>query len=456
LGRGAQRETEGQSDPAYKFSKYHADTLTDAIVHMTLPIDWLGAAPTASLYPDLHAAVTQQNSRLHLFTAVASQLQAQAAAVVAQSLPLRGLPVGIKDIIDTADLPTQFGSAIYQGHHARRDAAIVSLLRKQGAVVLGKTVTTEFAFLEPAATVNPRLPSRTPGGSSAGSAAAVAAGLLPFAVGTQTGGSVIRPAAYCGVVGYKVSAGLLPMTGVNEFSRSLDTLGFFAPNMTLMQFFCQPLHELFNVTSTSQSIPSIGIVDEFPWGAPDALSQTNFSARIEQLRRAGYQVAKVTLPGSAAVAFDAHTVVQDYESVHCLGYEWQKHSRQLSDVLRNHLAQAQAITYDQYRQAQRQIIEARQDIHRLFERVDLLITPSAQGIAPDRSTTGKAIFNRLWTALGVPALTLPTWALEQGSTTEQPLGVQLLAPFMADRDLLDWAAQVEAIFASEVTVANRS
>ncbi len=417
---------------------------------MKWAVDWLAQVHAAALYPSLHAHISEHNGHLHAFSALETLAHLQSAANAAQTLPLRGLPVGIKDIIDTSRMPTQFGSPIYQGHQARRDAAIVNLLQANGAVVLGKTTTTEFAFLEPAATVNPRIANRTPGGSSAGSAAAVAAGWLPFAVGTQTGGSIIRPAAYCGVVGFKPTAGLLAMTGVNEFSRSLDTLGFFAGNMSLMQFFCSPLHPLFATQQAQLNIPRIGFIEDYPWGPADAITQRNLAARLTQLRGAGYQVTKVTLPGGTAVAFDAHAIVQNYEARSALAWEWQHHKQQLSPILQTQLQQAQVISFEQYQQAQRQIIEVRHDMHKLFERVDLLLLPSAPGIAPDRSTTGSSSFNRLWTALSMPALTLPTWLQDTQAAPLEPLGIQLIAPVMADASLLDWAAQLEPVFAQGI------
>jgi Asp-tRNA(Asn)/Glu-tRNA(Gln) amidotransferase A subunit family amidase len=411
---------------------------------MKWAVDWLAQVHAAALYPALHAHITEHNDQLQAFSALDTLAHLQRAANAAQTLPLRGLPVGIKDIIDTHRLPTEFGSPIYRGHQARRDAAVVNLLQANGAVIMGKTTSTEFAFLEPAATLNPCIIERTPGGSSAGSAAAVAAGWLAFAVGTQTGGSIIRPAAYCGVVGFKPSAGLLAMTGVNEFSRSLDTLGFFTSNMALMQFFCSPLHPLFATKQAQLNVPRIGFIDEYPWGPADAMTQRNLTKRLSQLRDAGYEVTKVTLPGGTSVAFEAHAIVQNYEVISALAWEWQHHKEQLSPILRNQLHQSQTISFEQYQQAQRQIGEARRDMHKLFERVDLLLLPSAPGVAPDRSTTGSSSFNRLWTALGMPALTLPTW--HQGEQLE-PLGIQLIAPVLADASLLDWAAQLEPVFA---------
>ncbi len=411
---------------------------------MKWTLDWLTQAQPVNLYPQLHAFVTQHNDRLKAFTAIESLANLTRDASQASSLALRGLPVGIKDIIDTASLKTEFGTPIYSGHQARRDAAIVSLLKTKGAVIFGKTTTTELAFLQPAGTLNPHLTHRTPGGSSSGSAAAVAAGWLPFAVGTQTGGSVIRPAAYCAIVGFKPSPHLLNMTGVNEFSRSLDTLGFFAPNMATMQFFCNALHPSFEFQKTSLAIPRIGYVDEFCWGEPDSLTVKHFAQKVAQLKSAGYDVARVTLPGSAAVAFDAHATVQNYEAGLALAWEWHNHRHALSEPLRTALEQGRQIQFETYQQAKRQIDEARLDMHRLFERVDLLLTPSAPGVAPDPSSTGSSSFNRLWTALAMPAITLPIWAQAQEL---EPLGLQLLAPANADASLLNWAAQLEPILA---------
>jgi Asp-tRNA(Asn)/Glu-tRNA(Gln) amidotransferase A subunit family amidase len=255
--------------------------------------------------------------------------------VVPERGPLAGIAVGVKDILDTADLPTQMGSPIYEGWRPRADAAAVARLRRLGAVPLAKTTTTGFAFLDPTQTRNPRHPGHTPGGSSAGSAAAVSAGMLPLALGTQTGGSVIRPAAYCGVVGMKPSFGLLPTVGMKCFSWTLDTLGLFTAGVA------DAAHALalmtgrpgLDLSATEPGTPRIGVVlqDFCAAAEPEALDA------LERVRTAaeaaGAHLRDVGLPAVFAEAFGLHGTIQDFEAAQALNWEYATHRADLGPLL---------------------------------------------------------------------------------------------------------------------------
>jgi Asp-tRNA(Asn)/Glu-tRNA(Gln) amidotransferase A subunit family amidase len=407
---------------------------------------WLAMNQPAQMALHSLSAAQKANERIQAFTVLQSAERLQREALAASSLPLQGLPVGIKDIIDTVDFATEYGSPIHRGFRPRNDAAIVSLLKKAGAVVVGKTVTTEFAFLEPAPTLNPhlQLADRTPGGSSSGSAAAVAAGLLPFSVGTQTGGSIIRPASYCGVVGFKPSFGLLPMVGINVFSWSLDTLGFFAADARLMKHCVSPLHSQFAANAKPPAPLKLGMLQAYPWGEAELAAAQAISQFSSAVKTSGHACLEVRLPGSAAVAYEAHAVVQNYEVAQAMSWAYLHHREQLSPILRGLLDQAQSINFDQYQLAQRQIQEAIIDVAKIFERADLIVLPSAPGAPPNRSSTGVSSFNRLWTALGYPCVSLPVWVNDSNQGLRVPMGIQLIAKPGHDADLLRWAQQLES------------
>lgn len=361
--------------------------------------------------------------------------------------PLAGMAVGVKDIFDTRELPTAYGApAIYPPACARHDAAIVSALQRAGAFVVGKTTTTEFAFLHPTATRNPRAPGRTPGGSSAGSAAAVAAGLIPLAVGTQTGGSVIRPASYCGVVGYKPTFGWLPTNGLKCFSWSLDTVGLFARTVGELRGFAQALagRQLVATGEGSSRPLVVGVVEDYPWGAPSAGMQRALERACRLLREAGHAVRPLVLPAIARAAFDAHADVQGWEATTALQWEWQHHRQALSVELRDYLADARLVTPGGYERAQGVAVQARHDLGAWLGGCDVLLTPSAPGEAPrGLGSTGVSTYNRLWTLLGWPCVSVPGLAGDD----EAPLGMQLIGRLGEDARVLEAAAVLEALLA---------
>ncbi|MCJ2034520.1 amidase [Methylobacterium sp. J-068] len=370
----------------------------------------------------------------------------QTDPIVPERGPLAGIAVGVKDILDTADLPTQMGSPIYAGWRPRADAAVVSRLKRLGAVPLAKTTTTAFAFLDPTETRNPRRPGHTPGGSSAGSAAAVAAGMLPLALGTQTGGSVIRPAAYCGVVGMKPSFGLLPTVGMKCFSWTLDTLGLFTAGVA------DAAHALALMTgrpgldlpATDPGRPRIGLVlqDFCAPAEPEALDAL---ARVAAAAEAaGARLRDVALPAILAEAFGLHGTIQDFEAAQSLDWEYATHRADLGPLLRPHLDAAQAVTAQAYEASLKVARRAREHLPDLFAEhdLDVILTLSAPGPAPEGyASTGDSRFNRLWTLMGVPCVTVPA-----GSTgTGLPLGVQVIARLGDDARALRAARFVETL-----------
>ena len=392
-------------------------------------------------------AVATHESEIGAFAAL--ELDAARRRVEQQQLallPLRGLPVGIKDIFDTADLPTAYGSAIYAGHRPKADAAMVMLIRRAGGLVLGKTVTTEFASLEPAGTRNPRNPAHTPGGSSSGSAAAVAAGMLPLALGSQTGGSVIRPAAFCGVAGFKPSYRLLPTVGMKCFSWSLDTVGLFGASVPDVAFAAAAMsgRDLRVDGRPPQAAPVVALVRTPFWQDASAAMQKAVERAARAAERSGARVKDMELPPIFADAVRAHRIVQGYEAIRALAFEYDFHRDRMGPVLRAQLDDAATIDADTYDNARRITRRARRALIDLLPDGEVMLTPSAPGAAPKGlGSTGEPTFNRLWTLLGTPCVNVPGLSDADGL----PLGVQVVARFGRDRFALSAAAWLESAVA---------
>ena len=349
------------------------------------------------------------------------------------TLPLRGLPVGVKDIFDTVDFATEFGTPIYKGNRPRQDAALVALVRRAGGLVLGKTVTTELAFLHPAKTRNPHDPARSPGGSSSGSAAGVAAGMFPIAIGSQTGGSVIRPAAYCGVAGFKPSYRLLPTPGIKHFSVYLDTAGLFAASVADVAYAAAAITGRdLRVDQGKPAAPRIGLARTHVWDEASAAMQGAVENAAKAAAAAGARVSEPAWPPLLRDAFMAHPTIQDYEAFRTLAFEYDRHRDALSPILREMLGKAAAITPDDYDAARRTVKRARQALADLMADIDVLLTPSAPSAAPGPETTGPAIFNRLWTLMGAPCVNVPGLK----DTSGLPLGVQIVGRFGRDHQAL--------------------
>ena len=371
----------------------------------------------------------------------ADQLRLSGASVG----PLHGVPVGLKDIIDTADMPTENGSVLHAGRTPSRDAAVASMLRAAGAIIMGKTVTTEFATRTPGKTRNPHDPGHTPGGSSSGSAAAVAAGMVPLALGSQTGGSVIRPASYCGVYALKPTHGLIPRTGMFQLSRSLDHVGLFARTLEDLALGLEQVAGYDEGDPDSRPrarVPYRTIAAEEPplpplfafvktprWSqvAPDA--QEAFGELVEHL---GDRVEEVELYEGQAI--DWARTITDAEVAVNLSREWETGRDRLSPSLRTRIERGRQVLALDYLQARAQVPGLVAGYTELFEqRYDAILTPAAPGTAPKGlESTGDPMFNSVWTLCGMPAVTVPLMSGANGL----PLGVQLVGPRDGDARLL--------------------
>ncbi len=363
----------------------------------------------------------------------------------ASSGPLRGIAVGIKDIIDTSDLPTQMGAAMYRGWQPRADASVVMLLKQAGATIIGKTTTTAFAANDPTATLNPRNHDHTPGGSSSGSAAAVAAGMIPLALGTQTGGSVIRPASFCGVAAIKPSFHTLPKIGVKCFSWTLDTVGLFAAGVEDLA------RGLSAMTGRSELMPAgainaprIGVVRQEFAGEAEAASEEALRIAGAAAGRAGASVRPLALPEILAEAWRIHPTIQNFEAHQAFAWEYRANYEAMPPLLRGRLDESRGIAPAAYDEARAIAARARAALAAIFEEVDILLTFSAPGAAPKGlDWTGDPRFNRLWTLMGIPCVNVPAIAIDGGL----PVGVQVIARLSDDAGALNAARFVEAALA---------
>lgn len=356
--------------------------------------------------------------------------------------PLHGIPVGVKDVLDTADMPTAHGSPIWAGHRPRGDAAAVAAARAAGAAILGKTVTTEFATRHPGPTTNPHDPRHTPGGSSSGSAAAVADFMLPLAFGTQTAGSIIRPAAYCGVVGYKPSFGTLHRGGMKVCSEGLDTIGLMARSVAdcALAMSAMTGRDLGDPEALRGRPPRLGMTLGH---APDQAKPETASLLhevAELCRRAGAQVSDFVLPPPLLRAAELHPWLMNMETRQGLAWEYTEHRSQVSAVLLERLDWAGTFGPDQLDEARTAAAAARDAFKEASAGFDAILTPSAPGEAPEGlSYTGDATFNLLWTTLWGPCVTVPAGKGPHGL----PLGVQLVGRIGEDAAVLSAARWVQ-------------
>jgi Asp-tRNA(Asn)/Glu-tRNA(Gln) amidotransferase A subunit family amidase len=356
---------------------------------------------------------------------------------------LHGLPIGVKDVLDTADMLSEYGSPIWCGWQPRADAAAVAWARAAGAVVVGKTVTTEFATRKPGPTGNPHNLKHTPGGSSSGSAAGVADGFFPLAYGTQTAGSVLRPAAYCGVVGYKPTFGMINRHGMKLMSESLDTVGVIARSVADCALFAGAVagRDLGNPDAKPQRTPRIGICCSPAWEKALPETQALLSRVASAVGRAGASLVDRELsPGVAAVA-EAHPIVMNNESGRALGWELATASEQISEGLRERLEFGLSQTEAAVVEAHAVFDRAQREFPNCMEGLDALVTPSAPGQAPaGLEWTGDPAFNLIWTSLHVPCVTVPAGTGPDGL----PLGIQIVTRIGEDRQALSWAQWVAA------------
>jgi len=377
-------------------------------------------------------------------------LDAEAALAHARALdrgaatrgPLFGVPFGVKDIIDTHDMPTEYGSPIHRGHRPGRDAACVALMRKAGGVLLGKTVTTEFANLHPGKTHNPHDPARTPGGSSSGSAAAVGDRMVPLALGTQTTASTIRPASFCGIIGYRPTWGDLRLSGVLEAAGSLDTLGLMARSVEDIALLRDILLGADPKPLPAEAAkPRIGFCRTPLWDNTESTTQRLLEDAASQLARAGAAVKDAVLPPGFTRIPDAHRAVSSFEFTRNFTWEIEQHWNEISETLRNgRLKDGMATSLERYREAREFLAACRYTLDQFFENYDVLLTPAAAGEAPvGLHSTGYTGFCTIWTSTHVPAVTLPVLRGPNGL----PVGAQLIARRDRDRELFAFAQWIQ-------------
>lgn len=355
---------------------------------------------------------------------------------------LQGVPVGIKDIIDTADMPTEYGTPIHKGHRPRIDATCVALTRRAGGLIMGKTVTTEFANFFPGKTRNPFDPERTPGGSSSGSAAAVGAGMVPLAVGTQTTASTIRPAAFCGCVGYRPTWGDLRCAGVMEASGSVDTLGLITRSVEDVALYRDVLLGVTPVALPADNTPPrIGFCRTHIWDQCEPETQRLLETCASRLAQAGASVSDVKLPAEFSRIEDAHRWITSFEFARNRAWEIDNHWEMISERLRNNrIRDGLDCSYETYRDARDFLEQQRLVLDDLMADYDVLLTPAAVGEAPlGLHATGNASFCAIWTSMHVPAVTLPLFKGPNGL----PVGAQLIAQRNNDRRLFAAARWVQ-------------
>jgi Asp-tRNA(Asn)/Glu-tRNA(Gln) amidotransferase A subunit family amidase len=392
--------------------------------------------------------IDRREGQVHAWEAIDAEGALKRAAMLDKRArpvgPLHGIPLAVKDIISTRTMPTTCGSPIYRDHVAGKDAACVTQLVKAGAIVLGKSVTTEFAGGHAGKTHNPHNVRHTPAGSSSGSAAAVADFMAPIGYGTQTSGSVIRPGAFNGVVAYKGTYGWADLTGVKTYARSLDTLGFFtreANDLALIRaaYGHAPADPPAPLSKGGRA-PRIGFCRTRWWDMADHYNQRNIETAARTLRAAGARVRAWDMPESWDALIVAHNRVMTREATQHYAAERARFPHLLSVNLSAALETGDAVTRKHLADAKKRRDRAKADLAQVWEKFDILLAPSARGEAPaGLGYTGDPIFNRFWTLLGPPCITLPF----NTGLFELPLAVQLIGPHKEDDQLVAWARWVE-------------
>jgi Asp-tRNA(Asn)/Glu-tRNA(Gln) amidotransferase A subunit family amidase len=362
--------------------------------------------------------------------------------------PLHGIPLAVKDVIDTFDLPTGYGSPIYATHRPAADAACVALSRASGAIVLGKTVSTEFAYFTPGKTTNPHNKAHTPGGSSSGSAAAIGAGMAPLAFGTQTAGSILRPASYCGVVGYKPSFGLVPRSGVKALADSLDTVGVMARSVEDAAFFIGVLTDrraLRDISEAAPLPPHFGFCQTAMWDEAEPATIAALDRARGALLAAGARVDDIAVPAEHRGLAAAQDTIMSYEMTGALADERIRHGAQISPRLAQLFDHGMTIGASAYDAAMVEAQTARQHLLEFFGPCAAIVVPAAPGEAPEgHAYTGNPIFQRMWTLLGTPAVTIPAGKGANGL----PVGIQLVGRIGDDARLMECALFAERALAA--------
>jgi Asp-tRNA(Asn)/Glu-tRNA(Gln) amidotransferase A subunit family amidase len=361
--------------------------------------------------------------------------------------PLQGLPIGVKDIYATAGVPTEMGSSAFAGHIPNESAKVIERLEARGAFVMGKTVTTECAFLTPGKTRNPWNPRHTPGGSSSGSAAAVAAGFVPAALGTQTNGSVIRPAAFCGVVGFKPTQGLIPIEGALTFSHTLDQVGVFTRRVEDASWFVSALAgevaTLSGEIGARSTPPRLAAVKTPVWEQAEDYAKQNFSENIHTLRKGGAHVEEVELPEIFNLAHRVIRTIMAVEAALNLEDLYLKQAPLISPTLKDFITEGRDVGALVYLQALKLRLAMKEELEHFLESYDALMTPPTTGEAPATlEHTGNPCFCSIWSLCGVPAITIPVGFGPRGL----PLGLQIVGPTGKDDQALSLARWCEGLF----------
>jgi Asp-tRNA(Asn)/Glu-tRNA(Gln) amidotransferase A subunit family amidase len=403
-----------------------------------------GEVTCEAVVRDCLARIAAREPDVHAWATVDAQLalkQARDLDRAGARGPLHGVPIGVKDIIDTADLPTEMGSPIYRGHRPASDAACVALVRAAGAVILGKTVTCEFAGMTPGITTNPHDAAHTPGGSSSGSGAAVADFMSPAAFGTQTGGSVLRPAAYCGVFGFKPSFGAFNRRGVYPAAESLDTIGQIARSLDDIELISDVLE--LRPPSAPRSLerpPRIGLCRTPLWHTAQPETVAAVEDAAARLAKAGAPVRDVVLPEEfSGLRNAARETINNYERAAAMGHEWNSHREAISERLRKRIEIGRKMPHGEYLAALRLGEDCRARLPEVFDGLDVLLAPCANGEAPrGLADTGDPGFQAIWTMLYTPALALPT----HRGPNSLPVAIQLVAQRHDDRRLFACARWV--------------
>lgn len=347
---------------------------------------------------------------------------------------LHGVPVGIKDVIDTVDMPTQMGSPIYDGYRPSCDASCVAILRAAGAVILGKTVTCEFAGVEPNVTRNPHNPAHTPGGSSSGSAAAVADFMVPIAFGTQTGGSILRPASFCGVVGYKPSFGTINRAGLKFAAESIDTIGPLTRTVEDAALVTAALvGQPAPATEIPATTPRVGLCLTHLWSTVEPATEMAIEDAAKRLTDAGALLGDAVLPAGFEALSEARETFNEFERARAMAYEWHAHRDRISARLAKSIQNGMAMPWPRYLSARRVVADWRARVDELFDGFDVLLAPCVPGEAPEGlGHTGDPRMQGIWTLLHTPTITLPTHKGPKGL----PVGIQLVGKIGEDEALL--------------------
>jgi Asp-tRNA(Asn)/Glu-tRNA(Gln) amidotransferase A subunit family amidase len=366
--------------------------------------------------------------------------EARARDAEAPRGPLHGVPVGIKDIVDTADMPTGYGSPIYANHRPAIDAACVALIRRAGGIPLGKTVTTEFAYFAPGKTKNPHNPKHTPGGSSSGSAAAVADMMVPIALGTQTAASIVRPSTFCGVVGYKPTIGSHPLAGIKPFAASFDTLGTITRAVEDAMLMWRVLHAHDAPIAVPNDPPRIGLCRTPQWDQAEPATIDAVETAGRRLKESGASISDVSLPAHFAGLIDVHKRMMAFEAAGAYATEYASSRDKLSPHLIELIETGLAMSAETYLEDRRTQEAAKRELASLMRAYDALLAPAARGEAPaGLGATGDPVFSRMWTLLQGPNIALPVRRGPGGL----PTGIQLIGAYAGDPTLLATARWAE-------------